>query len=349
MYKPEIGKLIFDWYQENKRDFPWRRLKNPYFIWLSEVILQQTQAHQGLPYFERMVKRFPDIEQLARAREEEVLSYWQGLGYYSRARNLHKTAKIIVQEKQGEFPQSYSKLIKLPGVGKYTASAISSIAFNEKQAVVDGNVYRVISRLFAEPTCIDLTKAYAVFHQLASNLMGDLPPGDFNQAIMELGATVCKPKNPTCDLCPVNSDCLAKKNNLIDLLPKRCKKVTIKPLYFNYLVIENKLGELALNQRSDKNIWANMYEFPLIESKQAIGNLSKLGLKEKYGKELDYIGHYEEAVHLLSHRKIYAKFWNFRLNKEESPTLKFYDAKEIRNLPKPKLIVNFLKQFYSKN
>ena len=215
----QFSKTLINWYSANKRNLPWRETRDPYSIWLSEIILQQTQVKQGLPYFNSFLAEFPTIFDLAKVEESKVLKLWQGLGYYSRARNLHATAKYIANELQGEFPNNYKALLKLKGVGDYTASAISSICFNEVAAVVDGNVYRVLSRYYGITTPINSSKAIKEFKFLAQKLIDKERPAEFNQAIMEFGAIQCKPKNPNCSLCPLNSSCFALQKNIVAQLP----------------------------------------------------------------------------------------------------------------------------------
>ncbi len=233
-------KILTHWYSDNKRSLPWRETKNAYHIWLSEIIMQQTQVKQGLPYYESFAKHFPTVFELANASEEQVLKLWQGLGYYSRARNLHATAKYIAQELDGRFPDTYSDLIKLKGIGDYTASAIASISFNKPEAVVDGNVYRVLSRYFGIETPINSTEGIKAFKALATSLIDHDHPGDYNQAVMEFGAMQCKPKNPYCIVCPLKDGCEALAHGKVDLLPVKLKKTKITKKYFNFLVLISK-------------------------------------------------------------------------------------------------------------
>ncbi|MBT3612637.1 MAG: A/G-specific adenine glycosylase, partial [Flavobacteriales bacterium] len=252
------NKLI-GWYQDNKRDLPWRNTVNPYHIWLSEIILQQTRVLQGTPCYLAFLKAFPTIEDLANAPEFKVLKMWQGLGYYSRARNLHQTAKYIVSEFNSVFPDNFKDLLTLKGVGDYTASAISSICFKESQAVVDGNVYRLLSRYFGKDTPIDASYALKEFKSLASDLMGNEDPGDFNQALMEFGALQCVPKNPVCSNCTFQNDCIAFNQNLISQLPFKKGKIKVTSKYFNYLVFVTPKKETILTQRTAKGIWQQLY------------------------------------------------------------------------------------------
>ena len=233
-----FSRIVLYWYITNQRDFPWRKSKCAYRVWLSEIILQQTKTSQGLSYYNKIIKTFPTIKELAEASEEQILKLWQGLGYYSRARNLHFTAKYIQYNLNGVFPNDYNSLLKLKGIGPYTAAAISSICFNEKRAAVDGNVYRILARVFNIDTAINSSKGIKTFQELANSLISDRNPGDYNQSMMDIGATICTPKNPKCNQCPLNSICHAHDNNTFDNLPVKIKKTKIKHRNFNYLCIE---------------------------------------------------------------------------------------------------------------
>ena len=248
----DFSLLITDWYRLNYRNLPWRETKDPYLIWISEIILQQTRVDQGKNYYEKFKRNYPTVHDLARASEQEVLRDWQGLGYYSRARNLHASAQEISTKMKGHFPTCYDDIIKLKGVGSYTAAAISSIAFNEKQAVVDGNVYRVLSRVFDIETPIDSSTGKKQFQKLADELIIDEYPGEHNQAVMELGALICKPKSPECNICPLNGKCLALSNKTIDQRPIKVKKVKTRERYFQFLIFSN--GEsTVIEKRDDKD------------------------------------------------------------------------------------------------
>lgn len=295
----DFSLLITDWYRLNYRNLPWRETKDPYLIWISEIILQQTRVDQGKNYYEKFKRNYPTVHDLARASEQEVLRDWQGLGYYSRARNLHASAQEISTKMKGHFPTRYDDIIKLKGVGSYTAAAISSIAFNEKQAVVDGNVYRVLSRVFDIETPIDSSTGKKQFQKLADELIIDEYPGEHNQAVMELGALICKPKSPECNICPLNGKCLALSNKTIDQRPIKVKKVKTRERYFQFLIFSN--GEsTVIEKRDDKDIWRNMYQFPLIEEKEI--DTKKIGIKSKESAPIK---------HILSHQKIYGTFHHF--------------------------------------
>ncbi|WP_456379558.1 A/G-specific adenine glycosylase [Lutibacter sp.] len=334
------------WYLQNKRNLPWRSTVNPYNIWLSEIILQQTKVDQGMAYYVKFVENFPTVNDLALATEEEVLKLWQGLGYYSRARNLHFSAKYIVNELGGEFPKTYNELLKLKGVGDYTASAIASICFKEATAVVDGNVYRVLARYFGIKTPINSTKGIKEFKQLAQELLDYKQSGTHNQAIMEFGAKMCKPQNPTCESCPLHTSCVALYKKQIKELPVKEKKLKIKNRYFNYLVIKTEDNTTKLVQRK-KGIWLNLYEFPLIETNDEIDE-NDLMKHEKFNKLFKTMSttvtlfNTKVIIHKLSHQHIYTKFWIVNTKTSKEFTLPW---KAIRKYPVSTLINNFLNQY----
>jgi A/G-specific adenine glycosylase len=263
------NQLIY-WYLQNDRDLPWRKSKNPYFIWLSEIMLQQTRVNQGLAYYITFTKEFPTVFDLANASESKVLKLWQGLGYYSRARNLHFSAKYIANELNGEFPSTYDEIKKLKGVGDYTASAISSICFNKAEAVVDGNVYRVLARYFGIKTAINSSAGIKEFKKLAQTLIDPTQPGTHNQAIMDFGALQCKPQNPLCETCPFNSSCIALANKTIKELPLKEKKIKVRKRYFNFLVFISDNHQTVLSERKGKGIWQGLYQFPLVETEKSV-------------------------------------------------------------------------------
>ncbi|HEY4629161.1 MAG TPA: A/G-specific adenine glycosylase, partial [Flavobacterium sp.] len=253
-----FSNVLIKWYLQNKRDLPWRNTTNPYPIWLSEIMLQQTRVAQGMPYFLSFTTAFPTVFDLAAANEEEVLKLWQGLGYYSRARNLHKTAQYIASDLAGIFPDNYSDLLKLKGVGEYTAAAIASFSYNEAVPVVDGNVFRVLSRYFDIETDIAQASAKKEFAALAFELMPKDNPATFNQAIMEFGALQCVPKSPNCGICVFNESCAALQKKKIDQLPIKSKKVKVRNRYFNYLVVADENDNTIIQKRTDKGIWHNL-------------------------------------------------------------------------------------------
>ena len=258
-----FSATIMAWYAEHQRELPWRQTKDPYAIWLSEIILQQTRVAQGLPYFERLITAFPTVRDLAEAPEASLLRLWQGLGYYSRARNLQKAAQMVMRDFKGSFPQTYDEIILLPGVGPYTAAAIASFAFDEAKAVVDGNVYRVLSRVFAVETDIASSSARGVFTSLAQSLIPTQDPATFNQAIMEFGALQCTPA-PDCSVCPVAIFCQSNTTKRVAEFPIKTKKTKVKEIEMNYLVIEQN-GQLLVRERTEKGIWKGLWEFYLIE------------------------------------------------------------------------------------
>lgn len=339
--------IITDWYTKNKRDLPWRKTNNPYNVWLSEIILQQTQIKQGLPYYEAFVKKFSTVKHLALAKEEEVLKLWQGLGYYSRARNMHKTAKFVWNELNGIFPQDYKSLLSLKGVGEYTASAIASICFNEPKAVVDGNVYRVLSRFFGIDTPINSTEGVKTFKLLAQSLINNDHPGIYNQAIMEFGALQCKPQNPDCSVCPLNSACVALKNNQVKELPVKLKKTKIQIRHFNYLVFISSNRCSVFEKRTGNGIWQNLYQFPLIESLHVLNekDITKHEVFETHVQNNAfeiYLYNEKPIIHKLTHRHLHTHFWIVEIAQLSKNAVSLED---IVKYPTPQLISNFLDNF----
>jgi len=303
-----FSSKIIKWYSQHKRELPWRNTKDPYKIWLSEIILQQTQVKQGLPYYQKFIKTFPNVSALANANEEQVLKLWQGLGYYSRARNLHFTAKQIHQA--GFFPKEYKEIITLKGVGEYTAAAIASFAFKLPYAVLDGNVFRLLSRFYGLDTPIDTYKGKREFSEIAQALLVKEEPDTHNQAIMEFGSQMCKPKQPDCNSCPLRDECVAFANKTIHLLPFKIGKVKVKTVFFEYFFFEMK-GYTLVNKRADDGIWQNMYEFPLITNEELKSTEEILNYNQfiSWVKDVDFsIESISEFKHILSHRKINARF-----------------------------------------
>lgn len=342
-----FNKILTHWYSVNKRDLPWRATKNPYYIWLSEIIMQQTQIKQGLPYYEAFVTNYPTVFDLANADEEAVLKLWQGLGYYSRARNLHASAKYIAYDLKGKFPHTYSEIIKLKGVGDYTASAIASICFDEPTAVVDGNVYRVLSRYFGIDTPINSTKGIKEFKTFASTLIEDQNPGDYNQAVMEFGAIQCKPKNPYCKVCLLNASCVALQKGIVDELPIKLRKTKVTKKHFNFLVFMSSNKQTLFERRTTKGIWQNLYQFPLIETDQElISETFKTHPKvDSYFKDYDFdfsLYNTKELIHKLSHQHLYTKFWIIEVDKLPKPGI---PMSELETYPTPILIGNFIEEF----
>ena len=345
---PFSNKLIA-WYLQNKRDLPWRSTRKPYNIWLSEIMLQQTRVLQGLPYYLKFVEAYPKVEDLANAPEDEVLKHWQGLGYYSRARNLHATAKKISEEMNGIFPNNYTDLLKLKGVGDYTASAIASICFNQSEAVVDGNVYRVLARIFGIFTPINIPAGQKEFKQLAQLLLDKSQPGTFNQAIMEFGARYCVPQNPDCVNCIFNESCVAFQEKKVAELPVKIKANPIKKRYFNYLVVLSEKQKTMLQQRTGKGIWQKLYEFPLIETSEEINlsTLKKLPEFQCFSEEIQIgtISLYNEkpVIHKLSHQHLITRFWIVETSENIETTV---PISEIGNYAVPVLIENFVSEFF---
>ncbi|MCB0771328.1 MAG: A/G-specific adenine glycosylase [Flavobacteriales bacterium] len=304
-----FSRRLLPWYREHQRPLPWRADRDPYRVWLSEVILQQTRVDQGMAYWERIVARYPTVADLASAPEDEVLKHWQGLGYYSRARNLRTAAQQVVKEHRGAFPERYEALRGLKGVGEYTAAAIGSICFGLPEPVVDGNVYRVLSRVFGLSTPIDSTAGRKEFRALAATLLDPKQPGDHNQAVMELGATVCTPKTPRCSDCPLSTRCIALATGRVAELPVKAGRTKVRTRHFNYLHISNARGTF-LRKRIEKDIWQGLHEFPLIGSTGKLGP-KKMGqtLAERYGEGWTLGKRHGPVKHVLSHQVIQAMFW----------------------------------------
>lgn len=342
-----FAKHVIAWYQKNKRDLPWRHTKDPYKVWLSEIMLQQTRVAQGLPYYQRFTKAFPLLKNLAEASEQEVLKLWQGLGYYSRARNLHFTAKYIYYELDGVFPNSYEKLIALKGIGDYTASAIASFCFNEKESVVDGNVYRVLARFFGIKTSISSHKAKKEFKALANELMDSNNAGLFNQAIMEFGALQCTPTQPNCSICPLNTACVALQKDQVASLPIKEKKLKIRKRYFNYLIVETNQNKTLVKKRINKGIWQNLYEFPLVETEKSIDYkvLLKNSDFNEFIENQDFnlkLLSPKDIVHKLSHQHLYIKFWLIKVTKLNQKTVSW---QSLSSLPFSIVIHNFIEEY----
>ena len=338
-----FGEEITRWYKLNKRDLPWRKTRDPYLIWLSEIILQQTRVNQGLSYYEKFSEKYPTVQDLANEKEDEVLKLWQGLGYYSRARNMHFTAKYIVENLNGKFPSSYDEILKLKGVGEYTAAAVASFSFDEKKAVLDGNVFRLLSRYFGIHLPIDSSAGKKEFKSLANDLILEKEPGTYNQAIMEYGALVCTPKVPSCKSCRLSINCEALSKNEVDILPLKSKKINKRDRYFNFLVITD--GESAyLQQRLEKDIWIRLFQFPLLETEQEISSIENNSLIDSK----HYLVNVSDHKHLLSHQTIYAKFWLFKSETAlpKSSKFKIVSISEIHNYAVPKLIENYLNEFF---
>ena len=344
-----LHDTLINWFAENRRDLPWRHSPSPYQVWLSEIILQQTRVNQGWDYYLRFIERWPTVADLAQASEEEVLKMWQGLGYYSRARNLHHCAQQVVNEYGGQFPADFEKLKQLKGIGDYTAAAIASIAFNQPHAVVDGNVYRVLSRLYDIDTPININEGQTLFAQLADELLNREQPGLHNQAMMEFGALHCTPKNPNCLLCPLQAQCLAFAHQTVIQRPVKLPKVKVTTRYFNYLVIRIN-GSVYLHKRSGNDIWKNLYDFPCIESETPM-TVEEVVASEKFIQLIEE-KHFSITkvspvyTHKLTHRTLLAQFIEIKLEQKllqiETKDLFLTPESELGSFPIPRLIDLYL-------
>ncbi len=340
-----LSSLLISWYQKHYRKLPWRETSDAYKIWLSEIILQQTRVAQGLPYYEKFIDKYPTVFDLAKAPQDEVLRLWQGLGYYSRARNLHSCAQEVVEIHNGVFPEEYEALQKLKGIGKYTAAAIASFAFKKPVPVVDGNVFRVLSRLFNIDLNIADAKNFKVFFETAETLIPNDWPDLFNQGMMELGATICTPSNPACLMCPVATGCIARERGLQKQLPVKEKKIKITRRYFYYLVWENN-SQLAMKKRGPNDIWQGLFDFDLIEKKEPINEAEIKGLVREINPKssVDVIS--APIQHILTHQRIEARFVEVTIDQIQDfnkNALRFFSFSEIEELPKPILVNKYLK------
>lgn len=341
-----FSNSLIQWYLQNKRDLPWRNTVNPYHIWLSEIMLQQTRVAQGLPYFLSFTASFPTVFDLANADEEQVLKLWQGLGYYSRARNLHGTAKHIAFDLKGNFPDNYNDLLKLKGVGEYTAAAIASFSYNEAVPVVDGNVFRVLSRYFDIETDIASSGAKKEFSELARELMPNDNPAIFNQAIMEFGALQCVPKNPNCEKCVLNSGCLALQKRKVDQLPVKLKKTKVRNRYFNYLIFSDENQEHIIRKRVEKGIWHNLYEFPVIETESDLDfEIIAAMIFEKYEPNAEILSikplNQNVILHKLSHQHLYIRFYKIDVKGVLDGAISY---ESMLSYPFPIVIYNFIEK-----
>ena len=342
-----FSKKLLQWNkEENERPMPWKGEKDPYKIWLSEIILQQTRVEQGWAYYNRFVSTFPDIKKLAKAPEEKVFKLWEGLGYYTRCKNLIATAKFIAKEKKGIFPDSYDEILSLKGIGPYTAAAIASFAFNLPHAVVDGNVFRVLSRFFGIDTATDSTAGKKLFTELAEELLDTKQPGIYNQAIMDFGAVICKPQNPLCTNCPLKNRCTAFLQDKVGLLPVKAGKLTKKLRWFYYFIVEFN-GKIYVRKRGSKEIWENLYEFLLFEAERL---MTIEEIKETVFFRNIAVKNKADILHVskmykqqLTHQTIHGCFIELKVKNE--PQFKDYKPvtyKEFIKLPFPKFITGFL-------
>ncbi len=338
------------WYASSHRPLPWKGEKDPYVIWLSEIILQQTRVEQGLPYFQRFVSKYPTVKELADAPQDEILKLWEGLGYYSRARNMHEAAKYIADELNGRFPRSFEEILKLKGVGPYTAAAIASFAYDLPHAVLDGNVFRVLARFLGIDLPIDSTGGKKHFKIIADQLLDKQQAGKYNQAIMDFGATQCTPQKPACDRCPLQTQCQAFSLNKVDQLPVKAKKIRRRTRFFHYFVI-NQENKVWIRKREQKDIWRNLYDFPLVElealsrdPKQILGKLDTPFLPPPTTQQVTKIS--QPYQQLLTHQKIIAVFIEIQANKDFQPNLssvKQVERKNLSNFAFPKLIDCYLR------
>ena len=343
-----FNPYIHQWYSNFKRDLPWRNTRDPYFIWLSEIILQQTRIDQGLDYYLKFTEEYPTISDLANSTEDQVLKLWQGLGYYSRARNLHFTAKFITVQYYGKFPDKYHKLLLLKGIGEYTAAAIASICFNEEFPTVDGNVFRVLSRFFGIADPIDTAAGKKIFRELAAELIKGTDPGMHNQALMEFGALQCTPKKPNCPQCPLNVQCYAFLTHRTGELPVKLTKTKQRDRYFSYFVLLH--GDSTwLTKRVHKDIWKNLFEFPMIETTSAINIKELLSMPEVIqliNPEQSVVEKTQDwKIHLLTHQRINYRIMTVRLLEvnELPDDLMKVNKKDIFNFAVPKLLEKYLK------
>lgn len=346
--KEQFSKLLLQWNkQKNKRQMPWKGEKDPYKIWLSEIILQQTRVEQGLAYYHRFIETFPEIHQLAKAPDSKIFKLWEGLGYYTRCRNLIATARYISNDLKGKFPATYEEIKELRGIGPYTAAAISSFAFNLPHAVVDGNVFRVLARVFGISKPIDSTEGKKYFTQLANEILDKKKPGVYNQAIMDFGAVVCKPVGPLCEGCVFNKNCFAFLHNKINGLPVKEKKISIRKRWFYYLVIGHE-NKIAIRQRTSKDIWQQLYEFPVVETnkeeeiKQILMQAEKLNFLQKKGHEIIAVSPLFKQQ--LSHQLIAGQFIKIKWKKKLSlgDDMIWVTKKEMKKFAFPKFINQYL-------
>ena len=345
-----FSKKLVDWYKVNKRDLPWRDISNAYRIWISEIILQQTKVSQGLPYYLKFIDTFPNVADLANANLDNVMKIWQGLGYYSRARNMHTTAKIIVNDYNGEFPNDYTQILALPGIGPYTAAAISSFAFNLPHAVVDGNVVRVLSRVFGLNLDFYSKIGKEKFYELADKCLIKNNPSLYNSAIMDFGSIQCLYKSPNCYNCPMQDFCFAFNKNLINKLPKKSKKVKKKIKFINFLVIDFNDRVAVLKKNS--GIWKDMYEFPSIETKKEV-DLDSLTNSDNWKsifkyRDFEILNVSKTYTHQLTHQKIIAKFWHISSKSDLKKNLDFVKKSNLNSLPMSRLMEKFLESNYLK-
>lgn len=331
------------WFDKNKRELPWRNTRNPFHIWLSEIILQQTRVEQGKNFYLNFITEFETVNDLAKADEQKVLKLWQGLGYYSRARNLHFTAQFVANELNGVFPDSFKELKKLKGIGDYTAAAIASIVYNEPVPAVDGNMFRVFSRYFNVEDDISLAKTKKVFWDLGIEVVDQDRPGDFNQAVMDLGATICLPKNPKCEICPLNESCEALRLNKVLDLPIKTKKIKITNRFLHFILVEAE-GRIGLVKREGNDVWRNLFTLPMIETTTDLLD-NELLINENIHLDLSFIS---EEKHILSHQNLFIKYYRYKADVSEIEQLRnvsdfeWINLNDVENYPLPKPIEKFI-------
>ncbi len=349
---PPLHNYVTDlmhWYLQYKRELPWRYTHDPYKIWLSEIILQQTRVNQGLPYYMKFLAQYPTVKDLADADEEDVLRLWQGLGYYTRARNLHHCAKYITNDLAGIFPNTYEQLIKLKGVGCYTAAAIASIAFGEAVPTIDGNAFRVLSRILGIELNIADQKNKKVFFERAKKLMGKNDPEIFNQAMMEYGAILCLPRNPKCQDCVINVNCYAFINDKQDSLPVNIKRIKVRKRYFNYLVFSSQ-NDVLIHKRSARDIWQDLYDFYNLEAGQLLSEEDLMAaLSTQIVNKITMTSVSKDYRHILTHQQINARFYTMEINDlnfvgtiKSNFDLQLVPKNSLEDMPKPRLIDRFL-------
>lgn len=344
----EFTTNIVKWYRIHKRDLPWRNTNNPYLIWLSEIILQQTRVEQGMPYFLKFAETYPSVKDFANASEDEILRLWQGLGYYSRGRNMLKSAQKVMTDFDGSFPTNYADLISLTGVGEYTAGAIASFSSGEAKAVVDGNVYRLLARCFGISTPINSTEGKKEFQAVADELLDQNNAGEHNQAMIEFGALQCKPKNPDCEVCPFINSCFAFKHQQISSLPVKLKNLKIRNRYFQFYIIRNQQNQLIIKRRGNTDIWAGLYDLPNIELKNSLEKaFPNLAFKSWFRREPVVKGISAEIKHILTHQRIFANFVQLETERDDVLMQEgwiWVDFDDLNNYGMPKLIFEFLKK-----
>lgn len=344
-------KNLLQWHAGHHRPLPWKGEKNPYLVWLSEIILQQTRVEQGLPYFEKFREKYPTVHDLALAPEDEVMKMWEGLGYYSRARNLHSAARFIANELGGKFPDTFEDIRSLKGVGDYTAAAVASFALDLPYAVVDGNVYRVLSRYFGIEEPVDTTKGKKFFAHLAKELLDETQPGNYNQAIMDFGATHCTPAAPKCPACPLRSHCEAFHQKAIGRFPVKSKKLHRRQRFFNYLIINQK-NSVFIKKRTGKDIWQNLYDFPLIETYTLPEDRQQIIESELWQQWLGENAHRLLRISApvkqeLTHQQIVALFWEIEVDEKFRPGEEEWmltEKRQLKNFAFPKIIDLYFKQ-----